>query len=139
MISFHGLDVDLPHWFRTDLTASWIDQIIKNHGHTVGELVFVFCSDQALLEINRKHLNHDYFTDIITFDFSGIEGLIRGEIYISLERVEDNAEILGKTFENELHRVIIHGVLHLLGYSDDTPGSREKMRLEEDNCLSLLP
>lgn len=139
MISFHSLDLDLPHWFCSDRTSAWISMVIANHRHTLGELTFVFCSDRALLEINRIHLNHDYFTDIITFDLSGVRGLVRGEIYISLERVEENAKELGKTIDNELNRVIIHGVLHLLGYTDDTPEGKEQMRREEDNCLSLLP
>jgi rRNA maturation RNase YbeY len=104
-----------------------------------GELSYILCSDNKLLEINKKHLDHDYYTDIITFNLSTSFKIIRGEIYISLERVGENAKKMNQTIENELNRVLIHGVLHLMGYQDHTDEDRSEMRAKEDYCLSLLP
>jgi rRNA maturation RNase YbeY len=118
--------------------ARWIKSIIKKEGKTCGELSVIFCSDEFLLGINQQFLKHDYFTDIITFDYSSGKN-IAGEIYISIDRVKDNATSLGVTFPQELKRVIIHGVLHLLGYRDSTKAQKQAMRLREDACLSLLP
>jgi len=102
----------------------------------IGFLNFIFCSDNYLLKINVEHLNHDTYTDIITFDYSK-EDRISGDIFISIDRVEENAKSHKTSFENELHRVIIHGVLHLLGYGDKEPGQKAEMRQKEDFCLSL--
>lgn len=98
----------------------------------------VFCSDKYLLGLNKRFLNRDYFTDIITFDTSA-KGVISGEIYISIDRVIENAKNLKLSFRSELNRVIIHGILHLLGYDDSTNAQKEEMRIKEDACLSLLP
>ena len=116
----------------------WIENTIKKEKCFTGNMSFSFCSDEYLLQINREHLNHDYYTDIITFDFC--EGkTISGDIYISIDRVKDNAKTENKTISNELFRVIIHGVLHLCGYKDKKPADARLMRQKEDYYLSLLP
>lgn len=139
MITFHALDVELPVWLNQRRLSRWINEVIVKHGFLAGELSYLFCSDNKILEINKKHLDHDYYTDIITFNLSNSQKIIRGEIYISLERVGENAKKLNQTFENELNRVLIHGVLHLMGYEDHTDEERSEMRAKEDYCLSLLP
>lgn len=139
MITFHALDVELPVWLNQRRLNRWINEVIVQHGFFPGELAYILCSDNKILEINKKHLAHDYYTDIITFNLSNSPKVIRGEIYISLERVGENAKKMNQTFENELNRVLIHGVLHLFGYQDHTDEERSVMRAKEDYCLSLLP
>jgi rRNA maturation RNase YbeY len=118
--------------------SSWISQTILSEQKLVGNISFNFCSDKYLLKVNNEHLQHDYYTDIITFDFC--EGpYISGDIYISIERVKENAQSEKKPISNELHRVLIHGVLHLCGYKDKTPADARLMREKEDYYLSLLP
>lgn len=102
----------------------------------IDEMNIVFCSDAYMLGINKKHLRHNYYTDIITFDLSEEEGRIRTEIYISIDRVEENAKILKIPFSRELHRVIFHGLLHLIGYNDKSSSEKQKMRTLEDELLS---
>ncbi len=113
-------------------------KVIMQHNKLEGDIAFLFCSDDKLLIINKEHLAHDYYTDIITFNLSVNPDVLRADIFISLDRVEDNAVKFGHTVENELHRVLIHGVLHLLGYQDNTDEERVNMRTKEDECLSLL-
>ncbi|HQP03542.1 MAG TPA: rRNA maturation RNase YbeY [Bacteroidales bacterium] len=115
---------------------TWVSEIIENHEKKSGNINFIFTTDDMLLEINKKYLNHDYYTDIITFDYS-TNRLIHGDIYISLDRVNENASTLN-TGTTELFRVMIHGVLHLLGYDDSDNESQEKMRKAEDQCITLL-
>lgn len=117
--------------------SDWIKKVVKREDGSLNSLNVIFCSDHYLLEINRDFLNHDYLTDIITFDYS--EGRkLSGEIYISIDRVRDNAGGLNLPFEIELRRVIIHGVLHLLGYKDKTASQKKIIRMKEDECLKLL-
>lgn len=118
-------------------TKSWILQSIRSEKALCRELNFIFCSDNYLLEINQHYLNHDYFTDIVTFDNSEEEGCLEGDIYISIDRVEENAKTVSTDFDSELHRVMIHGVLHLLGFSDKTKAEKQTMRKKEDAYLSL--
>jgi rRNA maturation RNase YbeY len=118
-------------------TISWIKDSIKNEGKVPGELNFIFCSDNHLLQMNIDYLQHNTFTDIITFDTSEEKGLVSGDIFISIDRVNDNAIKFKKDPDNELHRVIIHGVLHLIGYSDKTANKKSIMRGKEDAYLSL--
>jgi rRNA maturation RNase YbeY len=118
-------------------SIKWIETIIKKNGQRAGEINFIFCSDLFLLEINRQYLKHDYFTDIITFDYSAWK-IVNGEIYISIDRVRQNADSLKVKFQDELRRVIIHGVLHLLGFLDHTKPQKKQMRKKEDACLSLF-
>lgn len=119
-------------------TSEWVAQIIHNHNKVIEEINYIFCSDDYLLEINEQHLNHDYYTDIITFDNSEEENQIASDIFISIDRIRENASSQSVSFENELHRVMIHGILHLLGFGDKTPSEKKVMREKEDACLSLL-
>ena len=117
-------------------TKKWISEVIKSQGKKVGDISYLFCDDAYLIEVNRTYLNHDTYTDIITFDY--VEGeLISGDIMISVERVAENAKLYGATFEQELHRVIIHGVLHLLGQKDKSKADAVGMRNKENKALDL--
>jgi probable rRNA maturation factor len=117
--------------------SDWIKKVVKREGGRLANLNIVFCSDVYLLNINRDYLKHDYLTDIVTFDYS--EGKkLSGEIYISIDRVRENAKGLNLTFEIELKRVIIHGILHLLGFNDKTAPQRNVIRKKEDECLALI-
>lgn len=119
---------------RTKL-KQFISQIFKQHKRQLEALTYVFCSDEYLLNINREHLQHDYYTDIITFDLSDTQQKINGEIYISIDRVRDNAKLLNVSFKEELHRVVFHGALHLCGYKDKKPVQAKEMRNAENSCL----
>lgn len=114
---------------------SWIKAIIASEGQSLSSLVYVFCKDSYLLTINQDYLKHKTLTDIITFNYS--EGSLDGEIYISIERIRENATKFEKSFEDELHRVMIHGVLHILGFSDKSLAQKSTMRKKEEACLSL--
>lgn len=115
----------------------WIERVAKSHGRIVGPLTYIFCNDEKILEVNRQFLNHDYFTDIITFDYSRGK-LISGDMFISLDTVMSNSELVNATYLDELYRVIIHGVLHLCGINDKGPGEREIMEREENCALAIL-
>jgi probable rRNA maturation factor len=117
---------------------NWVALVATNEGFSIAPINYVFCSDGHLLEMNKQFLNHNYFTDIITFDYT--EGKrLSGDIFISIDRVADNAKTYKSTFECELHRVMIHGVLHLMGYKDKSPADEKKMRQKENAALKLLP
>jgi len=116
---------------------SWIQEVIRLNNHQTGHLSFVFCTDDYLLDVNKKFLNHDYYTDIITFDYNE-SNIVSGDFIISIDRVKENALIHKCTFHIELYRVIIHGVLHLLGFSDKSEIQQKKMRESEDLYLSQL-
>ncbi len=133
-VQFFSADAKAPAFPRTKL-KSFIKNIFKKEGKILGELSYVFCSDEYLLNINRQFLNHDYYTDIITFDISETMEEVKGEIYISIERVKDNAKQLNQTTQKELLRVIFHGALHLCGYKDKTKSQKTQMRLKEDYYL----
>jgi probable rRNA maturation factor len=124
-------------FFGAKQISSWINKVVKKESAQLGALNIIFCSDAYLLNINKQFLKHDFYTDIITFDNSG-EGGVSGELYISIDRVRENALALRATFRQELNRVIIHGVLHLLGYKDKTPSQIKKIRKKEDAYLRLL-
>jgi rRNA maturation RNase YbeY len=115
----------------------WISNCMTNRGFTEGELNYIFCDDEYLLKLNIEFLNHNTLTDIISFDYT-LGKLISGDIYISVERVKENALNFSQTFDNELNRVIIHGVLHYLGFKDKTESDKQIMRAEENKCLELL-
>lgn len=117
----------------------WIKHVIKEEDYQPGDLFYHFCSDEFLLRLNRNFLQHDYLTDVITFPFSTHPEIISGEIFISIDRVRENASTLQTGFEREFARVLIHGVLHLLGYDDHTDEEKRVMRSKEDYYLSLLP
>jgi len=137
MLKFFSEEVAFknPHPLKT---SKWIKNVSKSEGYEIGELTYIFCSDDYLLEINRQYLNHDYYTDIITFDNSEEEGKLEGDIYVSIDRVKENAETLGIDFEMELRRVLIHGLLHLVGFEDTDDNLKSEMRAKEDECLLLF-
>ena len=143
MISYNSENVKVPQIRRRD-TSTWIKKVAALHGKKVGDIAYIFCDDEKILEVNRQYLQHDYYTDIITFDYS--EGdVISGDIFISLDTVRTNAEQFAtqserftSPYEQELHRVIIHGVLHLCGINDKGPGEREIMEQSENEALALL-
>ena len=117
-------------------TAAWIKAVAQSHSKRVGEIAYIFCSDEKILEVNRQYLHHDYYTDIITFDYT--EGTrLSGDIFISLDTVRTNAVEFGTDYDTELHRVIIHGILHLAGINDKGPGEREIMEAAENAALQL--
>lgn len=117
----------------------WIKETITAEGYSLKELNYIFCSDAYLLEINRQYLNHDTYTDIVTFDNSEVEGNIVGDIFISIERIRENAVKFKVSEADELHRVVIHGALHLVGYKDKTAVDNKKMTQKEDFYLNLRP
>ena len=118
-------------------TTAWIKAVAATYGRRGGEIGYMFVDDEKILEVNRQYLGHDYYTDVITFDYD--EGMvINGDIVISLDTVRTNAELFNKRYEDELHRVIIHGVLHLCGINDKGPGEREVMEANENKALDLL-
>ena len=129
-----GISFDLDN---PQIIDEWIQHAIMNEGKSIGDINYVFCSDEYLYKINLEHLKHNSYTDIITFDYC-FENVISSDIFISIDRVKDNAHSYNTTFQNELSRVMIHGVLHLIGYDDKTDSQKEMMRSKEDFYLSLL-
>ena len=126
----------MPKIRKREITA-WIKAVAAAHGRRVGEIGYMFVDDERILDVNREYLGHDYYTDIITFDYD--EGdVISGDLVISLDTVKSNAGLFGKEYEEELHRVIIHGILHLCGINDKGPGEREIMEAEENRALDML-
>ena len=134
------------HFFTEDITfklahprktASWITAVVKKERRSIKDINYIFCSDRYLLQINKDYLNHNTLTDIITFDYSEGEKPLEGEIFISIERVRENSSLYNTTFQDELDRVLIHGVLHLIGYSDKNQAKKAQMRKKEEACLSL--
>jgi len=138
MIQFNSLISDFV-LCEQSVFKKWLTDVILKENKTPGELNFIFCNDDYLIEINRNYLGHDYFTDIITFPFAVKPNIISGEIYLSIERIKENAIDADEKFEKELSRVLVHGVLHLIGYNDHTSSEIEIMRRKEDNYLLLLP
>ena len=136
MISFQNQSISFKLKDKTKLKL-WIKAIVDTEKHVLGNLNYIFCSDDELLEINIKHLNHNTFTDIITFDYTE-DKKISSDIFISIDRVVENSKKFDTSFENELHRVMIHGVLHLCGYKDKTKPDAELMRKKENWALNLF-
>ena len=135
MITYSAENVKMPKIRKRD-TSAWIKKVAATYNRTVGEVGYLFCDDEKILEVNREYLQHDYYTDIITFDYD--EGdQINGDLVISLDTVRTNAELFGKTYEEELHRVIIHGILHLCGINDKGPGERVIMEAAENKALAM--
>ena len=133
MITYNTDGVKMPKIKRKDTTA-WIKAVAQTYGRKVGEVGYMFVNDEKILEINNEYLGHDYYTDVITFDYD--EGdVVNGDIVISLDTVRTNAEMFGKAYEDELYRVIIHGILHLCGLNDKGPGEREIMEKAENKAL----
>ncbi len=135
MITYQAEGVKMPKIKRRETTA-WIRSVAATYGRKVGEVGYLFCSDEKILEVNREYLGHDYYTDIITFDYD--EGdTLNGDLVISLDTVRSNAELFNRDYDEELHRVIIHGILHLCGINDKGPGEREKMEAAENKALAM--
>lgn len=123
--------IDVPH------VRTWIERVAALYNKRCGDISYLFCDDQRIIEVNRAFLQHDYYTDIITFDYS-VGRTIAGDIFISLDTVASNAQELGVSYETELYRVIIHGILHLCGVDDKGPGEREIMERCENEALKMI-
>jgi len=136
LITYNSCETEIPA-IDQKLISDWVNRVVVNNGSEIGEINYYFCSDDYLLQMNREHLNHDYFTDIITFDYT-VANIISGDLFISVDTVKDNAEDYKCEYFEELHRVIIHGVLHLLGIDDKTDEDQEIMTQKEDESLALL-
>ena len=135
MISYQAEGVRMPN-IKKRQTSQWIKAVAATYGKRVGDIGYLFCNDEHILEVNRQYLGHDYYTDIITFDYC--EGdVLSGDLVISLDTVRSNAELFQKDYDEELHRVIIHGILHLCGQNDKGPGEREEMEAAENRALAL--
>ncbi|MDD7173177.1 MAG: rRNA maturation RNase YbeY [Prevotella sp.] len=135
MITYNAENVKFPKIKRRETTA-WIKRVAASYGRKVGEIGYLFCDDEKILEVNREYLQHDYYTDIITFDYDE-DDIISGDLVISLDTVKSNAELFHKNYDEELHRVIIHGILHLCGINDKGPGEREIMEAAENKALAM--
>lgn len=136
MITYNCEGISMPKIKKRD-TNAWIKSVAESYGKRVGDIAYIFCDDEKILEVNRQYLQHDYYTDIITFDYC--EGnVISGDLFISLDTVRSNSEEQKTTYEEELHRVIIHGILHLCGINDKGPGEREVMETAENKALSMI-
>lgn len=135
MISYNTDGVKMPG-IKKRLNNSWIKAVASCYGKKVGDIAYIFVNDEKILEVNRQFLQHDYYTDIITFDYCE-ENTISGDLFISLDTVKTNAQLVKATYEDELRRVIIHGILHLCGIDDKGPGEREVMEAAENKALAL--
>ena len=136
MLHFHADNIPMPAIdFRK--VEQWIKSTAAQYGYSVGELNYIFCDDEKILSVNREFLQHDYYTDVITFDYT-THTRVNGDIYISLDTVATNAEQVGVSFLHELHRIIIHGLLHLTGQADKTPETKAQMTAKEEAALRQL-
>ena len=136
MITFSSENIPMPV-LSLPQVERWIRAVAAQYGFAVGQLNYVFCDDEKILAVNREFLQHDYYTDIITFDYS-TRTRVNGDIYISLNTVASNAQMVGATFNHELHRIIIHGLLHLTGQADKTPETKAQMTAKEEDALRRL-
>lgn len=135
MITYSSENVKMPKFRKRD-TSAWIKQVAASYGRKVGEIGYLFVDDEKILEVNNEYLGHDYYTDIITFDYDE-DDIINGDLVISLDTVKSNAELFNKPYEEELFRVIIHGILHLCGINDKGLGEREIMEAAENKALEM--
>ena len=135
MITYQTDGVKLPNIKKRENNA-WIKAVAAQYGKRVGDVAYIFCNDERILEVNREYLQHDYYTDIITFDYSE-DDIVSGDLFISLDTVRTNAEQFAQDYERELYRVIIHGILHLCGINDKGPGEREVMEAAENRALVM--
>lgn len=135
MITYSTDGVKMPKIKKRETTA-WIKAVAATYNRRIGEVGYMFVDDEKILEVNNAYLGHDYYTDVITFDYDE-DDIVNGDIVISLDTVRTNAEKFGKVYEDELHRVIIHGILHLCGLKDKAPGEREQMEAAENKALAL--
>lgn len=136
MIRFTSDRIEMPA-FKERKVTKWIRAVAADYGFAVGNINYIFCSDERELEVNREFLGHDYYTDVITFDYS-TPSTLNGDIFISLDTVRSNAEMVGTTFDHELLRILIHGVLHLTGQGDKTPETKAQMTEKEEKALAKI-
>ena len=136
-IFFFNEGCELPFFLLPEKIRKWLDLVASDYSCRIGTISFVFCDDSYILDVNRKYLNHDYYTDVITFDYREND-ILSGDVFISLDTVQSNALEFSTTFENELNRVMVHSVLHLIGFKDKTDEDAILMRKNEDHCLGLL-
>lgn len=136
MIEYCTEDVTMPN-LNLERLNSWIEEVAESYRKNLGELCYIFCTDDYILTVNQEHLQHDYYTDIITFDYSE-DNIISGDLFISLDTVRTNADKFSQVFETELMRVVIHGILHLCGLSDKSLEDEKSMRKAEEQALALL-
>ena len=136
-LSFFNEECEIPAFFSEEKVKRWLEAVAEKHACTIGTISFIFCNDDYILDINQKYLNHDYYTDVITFDYRE-ENTLSGDVFISLDTVQSNADDFNTTFEEELHRVIVHSVLHLIGFKDKSEDEERVMRESENKCLDLL-
>ena len=135
MITYNSENIAMPKLKKRETTA-WIRAVAQTYGYKVGDIGYMFVNDEKILEVNRTYLNHDYYTDIITFDYCE-DKVLHGDLVISLDTVRSNAELFNRPYEDELYRVIIRGILHLCGINDKGPGEREIMEAAENKALAL--
>jgi rRNA maturation RNase YbeY len=136
-ITYHSKYGEIPG-IKKRIVNQWMKAVAETHGKKIGEIAYIFCSEEQILDINRQYLQHDYYTDIITFDYS--EGnVLSGDIFVCPDTIRSNAEKYRTTYPEELHRILIHGILHLCGIDDKAPGEREIMESNENKALSMLP
>ena len=138
MITYHTEGTVMPSIKKRETTA-WVRAVAATYGKKVGDVSYIFCNDKRILEVNREFLQHDYYTDIITFDYSDRKGtkIVAGDVFIDVDTVADNARIYGTTKTNEMHRIIAHGVLHLCGQKDKTERAEKQMHRKEDKYIAL--
>ena len=136
MITYQTEGVEMPD-INKERTTAWLKAVAETYGKRTGDIAYIFCSDEKILEVNRQYLQHDYYTDIITFDYTE-KNRISGDLFISLDTVRTNALQFNAAYDTELHRVIIHGILHLCGINDKGPGERELMEAAENKALAML-
>jgi len=134
-ILYQKEDISFPSIKRKAMSR-WIKQVVERNNRRVGDITCIFCSDAKILEINRKYLKHDYYTDIITFDYTG-NNQLSGDLFISLDTVKTNSDKFKTNYDDELRRVMIHGILHLCGYNDSTKEEKEMIRIKENESLKL--
>lgn len=134
---FFTEDCEMPSFFSEKKVVEWLQVVARDYSRKIGTISFIFCSDDYILDVNRKYLNHDYYTDVITFDYVERD-VLSGDVFISLDTVKSNSELYHASYEEELCRVIVHSVLHLIGYKDKTDKDAAEMRANENHCLELL-
>jgi len=136
-VSIYFQDVKRPYFASNRLIYTWLDKLAVHHGYSIADLNIIFVTDEELLVMNREFLQHDYYTDIITFDLGTSDKLLMGELYISLDRIKDNARLQGENYQSEFVRVIAHGLLHLIGYQDKKSEQIVEMRACESHAIEL--
>ena len=136
MVEVFFEDINEVPGVNPEFLFSWYSRVCEIEGKELGDVSLIFCSDEHLLEMNKQYLDHDYYTDIITFDYT-VGNLVSGDLFVSLDRVADNATRMSLTFDDELHRVCVHGLLHLCGYKDKSEADEKLMRAKEDEMLML--